>query len=233
MLEFVDRLRIEQVLFAFAPVAILTAAFELLFTDSAIRKSLLLSHPDLFGYNIKADSTNSRRCPGEVAIDKILIETDRLEHLRAAIALNSRDTHLGNNFHHAFVNGPGEIPDGLLTFHSGEPAVADQVVNAFEREIRIDCCRPVSDQQSEVMHLARLAALDHETDLGARPLTDQMMMNGGYREQGRNRSLIARDSTIRENNDAVSRRYGFACPAAKMVQCVLETAPAFHRREQH
>jgi hypothetical protein len=37
----------------------LTAAFELLFTDSAIRKSLLLSHPDLFGNNIKADSTNS------------------------------------------------------------------------------------------------------------------------------------------------------------------------------
>src|ERR1700692_3469687 len=101
MLKFMDRRRIEQVLFAFAPVAILTTPFKRLFTDSAIRESLLLFHPDLFGYNIKADSTNSRRCPGEVAIDKILIETDGLEHLRAAIALNGRDAHLGNNFHHA------------------------------------------------------------------------------------------------------------------------------------
>src|ERR1700730_13750403 len=148
----------------------------------AIRKSLLLSPLHFFGNDIEADAADTRRSPGEVAIDEILIETNRFEHLRAAIALNGRDSHLGNDFHHPLVNGLDEIRDGLLAFHAVKCALMNQLVNAFEGEIGIDGRGPISEQQSEVMHLAGFAALNHETNLRARPLTDQMMMNRGYRE---------------------------------------------------
>src|SRR6202158_4968094 len=146
VLKFVDGLGVEQVIFAFTPVAILPPSIECRLTDWSIREGSLLPRPHFFGNDIEADTAEPRRRPGKVAIDEILIEADRFEYLRAAITLNGRDAHLGNNFHHAFVDGPDEIPHGPFRFQVGEHPLMDQVVKTFESEIRIDCRRPVSEQ---------------------------------------------------------------------------------------
>ena len=63
------------------------------------------------------------------------------------------------------------------------------------------------------MHLARLAALEHQADLGARALADQVMMHAGHRQQRRNRRAGAVDGPVRQDDELVARRDGLARPA--------------------
>ena len=63
--------------------------------------------------------------------------------------------------------------------------VAHHGVERLEGEIGIDRLGAVAGEQAEMMHLARLAGLDHEARLGAQAVADQMMMHGRHREQRR------------------------------------------------
>ena len=53
--------------------------------------------------DVEADAADARRGPGEVAVDELLLEADRLEDLRAAVALQRRDAHLRHHLEHALV----------------------------------------------------------------------------------------------------------------------------------
>ena len=55
-----------------------------------------------------------------------------------------------------------------------------------------------------MMHLARLAGLDDETDGGAQSPADQMMMHRRSREQRRDRNAVRTDHAVREDNDVVA-----------------------------
>ena len=50
--------------------------------------------------------------PREVAIDERLVEADRFEDLRAAIALQRRDAHLGHHLEDALVERLDVVRDG-------------------------------------------------------------------------------------------------------------------------
>src|SRR5262245_11436844 len=97
-------LGIEEVVFTAAAIGILTIAGQLVVAGGfckrlpVTRRSFLCNH-------IKTDTADARSSPGEIAIDEILVETDSLEHLGAAVALYRRNTHLGNYFDHPFVDG--------------------------------------------------------------------------------------------------------------------------------
>ena len=59
-----------------------------------------------------------------------------------------------------------------------------------------------------MVHLARLARLDHEPDRGAQALADQVMMHGRAAEQRRNRNAIGAGAAVRQDDDvdAVAHR---------------------------
>ena len=80
--------RIEQVVLAVSAKAVLASGIERGFIAKAIAKGLPVSPAHFFGDHIEADAANTRRRPGEIAIDKILVEADGFKHLRAAIALD-------------------------------------------------------------------------------------------------------------------------------------------------
>ena len=87
-----------------------------------------------------------------------------------------------------------------------ELALADHVVERLEGQVGIDGAGAVADQQGEVMHLARLAALEDQADLGARAFADQVMMHAGDRQQRRDRRVVAVDAAVGQDDEVVARR---------------------------
>ena len=69
------------------------------------RKAALVAHPRFLGHHVDADASHPRRGPGEILVDEILREADGFEDLRAVIALDGADAHLGDDFDDAFGDG--------------------------------------------------------------------------------------------------------------------------------
>jgi hypothetical protein len=102
------------------------------------------------------------------------------------IALDGRDAHLGHGFDHAFDRRLDVFFDGGVVINIRQQFFADQIIERFIREIGIDRRAAVADQEREMMHLARFAGFQNQTDLGAGAAADQMMVQTGNRQQGRN-----------------------------------------------
>ena len=118
----------------------------------------------------------------------------------------------------------------LMKFFSAYSAVtlvrqqsaALQVVQRLEGQIRIDGAGAVTDQQGEVHHLARLAALDNERDLGAGLFSYQAIMHGGHRQQAGNRRIGCIDAAVGENQQRVAGIDRVRRASAEIVERVLQ-----------
>src|SRR2546421_11436644 len=73
------------------------------------------------------------------------------------------------------------------------------------------------------MNLARLAAFDYETDLSTRALPNQVVVNAGDREQGRNRRLLSGRAAVGKNNDAKAAGNRRARLAAEFIKRTFQT----------
>ena len=82
-----------------------------------------------------------------------------------------------------------------------QQALADHVVDRFERDVGIDGAAAVADEQREMVHLARLAGLEHQADARAQAFADQIVMQPGDREQRGHRRVVARHAAIAEHDD--------------------------------
>ena len=131
----------------------------------------------LLGDLVEADALDPGRGAGEVVVDEIGLEPDRVENLRAAIGLIGRDAHLGHHLEQALVDRLDvALDDFLLVELAGQVGVhRDQ---RLEGEIGIDRFGAVAGEAAEVMHLARLGRFHDEADRGAQPLADQVVMHG-------------------------------------------------------
>ena len=116
-----------------------------------------MASEDFVGDHVDADATDPRGGPREVLIDEGAIETDGFEDLRAAVALQRRDAHLGHHLQDAFVQRVDVVGDRLIVRHAHELTLADHVVERLEGEIRIDRARAVAEEQRAVMHFPRVA----------------------------------------------------------------------------
>jgi hypothetical protein len=59
----------------------------------------------------------------------------------------------------------------------GQPAGGEQLLHRLHRQVRVDRAGAVADQQRGVVHLAAVAGLHHQADLGAQPLPDQVVVH--------------------------------------------------------
>ena len=78
----------------------------------------------------------------------------------------------------------------------------DEIFDAFERKVRIDCSSPVADQERHVMNFAGVTRFDDEANLGALLRSNKMVVNRCGHQQRWNRSEGFVGVSIRENNDA-------------------------------
>ncbi len=101
LLQLVNCLGVEEVVFAvFAPL-VLAANLQGAPVDRALREGMRVAHGGLTRDDLDTRAADARGGPGEVFIHEVLVETDRFEDLRAAVALDGRDAHLGEDLDHA------------------------------------------------------------------------------------------------------------------------------------
>ena len=130
---------------------------------------------------ISSASTSSPTPPsrldraGEVLVDELVAEADRLEDLRTGVGRDRRDAHLRHHLQHALAGGLDVVLHGLVRVDAGEAALDDQVLDGLEREVRVDGAGAVADEQRHVMHLAGVARLDRR----ARPACGSSHGSGG------------------------------------------------------
>ena len=130
------------------------------------------------------------------------LQADRLEHLGAAVRRDRRDAHLAHHLEHALAErleqvarrpSPGSTPV--------EHAPADQVLDRLHREVRVDRGGAVADQQGDVVHLAHVAGLDEQADLGAGLLPDQVVVHGRGQQQRRDRRQVAARVAVGQDDE--------------------------------
>ena len=113
VLQLEHRLGVEQVVLAVAPPLVLAAPLEIVLADRPRRERLLVPPPHFFGDDVDADAADARGGAREVLVDERAVEPDRLEDLRAAVALQRRDAHLGHHFQDALVERLDVVLDRL------------------------------------------------------------------------------------------------------------------------
>ena len=140
--------------------------------------------------------------PGKWRVDQLGREADGLEDLRARVGLDRRDPHLRDRLEQALGDALDDAVLGLVDAHAvGQPAVLDQLGERLEHHVRVDRRRAVADQRREVVDLARLAGLEHEAGLQARALAHEVVVDGGDRQQRRDRHAVGADVAVGEDED--------------------------------
>ncbi len=172
--------------FTVATPLVLAAFVEERRADFARGVGAVMVAEGLAGDFVEADAADAAGGLLEVFVDERLVQADRLEDLRAAVALDRTDAHLGHHFDDAlldrlpiFVNGLGVIDIGL------DDALLDHLVEGLEGDIGVDRARAVAEQEGEMVDFAGVAAFDDQAGAGAHALADEVVVQAGGREQAR------------------------------------------------
>ena len=236
VLELLHGLRVEEMQLAVAAPLVLAAGVEIVVVAAARREGADVPRLDFTGDDVEADAADARGGPGEVPVDECLLQADRLEDLRAAVALQRRDPHLRHDFQDALVERLDVVDRRLFVGqprHVRENALPDHVVEGFEGEVGVDRPGAVADEQRDVVHLARVTRLDEQRAAGARPLAHQVMVDAGRRQQARNRRALLGHAAVGQDEDRVAGGDGGARLLVEAVQRPLERRAAFPRVERH
>ena len=86
-----------------------------------------------------------------------LRDADGVEEMRAAIAVDDADAHLGHDLGQAEFEGVEQICFALFGI---------EIARSFKRKPGTDGARTHAEQDSDVMHVAAVAGFDGEADLG-------------------------------------------------------------------
>ena len=114
-----------------------------------------------------------------------------------------------------------------------ESAVAMQVFERLDGQIRIHGAGAVAQQQREVHHFARLARFDDQRHLIAGLLADQMIVNGGKRQQAGYGRMLVVHAAVGKNQQRVARLYGQRGRTAEVLDGFFELLFAALHAEEH
>ena len=95
-----------------------------------------------------------------------------------------------------------QVGDGDLGLDLDVEAVAGEVLDRLHGEVGVDRGRAVPDQERDVVHLADVAGLDQQADLGAGLLADQVVVDRAGEQQRRDRRQLGGGVPVGEHDDA-------------------------------
>ena len=124
--------------FAFLAPFVLPADIQLIAVDLPIWERVVMAHPNFFGDLLQANAAYARRRAGEVFVNDILIQSNRLEDLRTRVTLHGGNTHLREDFDDAFRHGLDVVIDRFVVVYAFQQVGVDHVVHRLEGEIRIN-----------------------------------------------------------------------------------------------
>src|ERR1035441_10311405 len=221
-LQFVDGLRIKQVVLPVVAPLVLAAGVKQMAVDGTVRKSVLVPLEDFLGNDLDPHAGNTRGRAREVFVDEDLLQANGLKDLRAPIALDGGNAHLRKHLHHALHRGLEVILAGRLVINARQQPLPDHVVEGLEREVRVDGPTPIADEERVLVDLARRAGFQHQTDAGASAFADQVVMQTGDRKQRRDRRPFLVHAAVREDDYVDAVLDGLADLEAHVVHRFLQ-----------
>ena len=187
VLQFEDRIRIEQVVLAFAAPLVLPADLEFAVRAlvGPVQIGQLMAVGDVGGDVIEVDTADRAAQSGEVFVEHALGYPDGLEQLRSGVRRHRRDAHLRHDLQDTLAGGLDVVVQRLVAVDTGDNLPVDHVADGLEGHIGIDRRGAERDQHRHVVHLTGITGLDDHPDLGAGSFPDQMVVHGRHREQRR------------------------------------------------
>ena len=205
----------------FAPLVVATYA-ERAAVGLNVGKGVRMALERLARDPLNPHALDLRRRPREVLVNNFLIEAHGLEDLRTSIRFDRRDPHLGHHFYNALYSAIYIALFGFLVGVLVEHPLADHVVEAFKCHIGINRLRAVAQQQAEVVHLARFARLNRQTNARARLVAHQVVVNTRHRQQRGNGYLALIDAAIGQDDQVVVLCNRFIDAATEFVHGLFQ-----------
>ena len=242
LLQQVYRARVEQVQFAvLAPLVVASGCKQLAFLVSSpvfghtgrtavhlIRRKEthgigpVVAYLDFGAYLRQVDPLDPACGPGKVLVDHTLAETERLKNLCAAITLDRRNAHLGHYFDHTLNRSLDVVVDRRVVVNPHQQPILNHLGQRFHRQIRVDGCRAVANQQGQVMHLARFAGFDHQCHPRARLIANQIVVQSGGGQQRRDRCRAGTNAPVRKDEDVDAFVNGLRRRLEQILECLLQ-----------
>ena len=216
-LQQVNRLGVEEMVLTALPPLVVPPHIEGPPVGRDFGKRRLMTQQSFASDIFNTHALNLSRGPGEIPIDHFLIETHRLEYLGAAIALDRRDTHFGHHLDRSLDRRINIALFGFLVAITLEHILADHIVEPFKSHIGIDRLSTVTQQQTEVVHLARFTGFKRQANLGASLQPHQVVMHSSHGEQRRDRHVIRVDAPVGKDDQIVPRNDGRVDSFEKLI----------------
>ena len=225
-LQLHDRFRGPHMLFAVSTPGVFAAGreFPLHRGVDAVGRAVTV-HGFLHDFK-EADTFDAGRRPPEVALDEIGLQANRLKDPRAAVAHQGRNTHLRHDLREALADRLHVIRDrGFFR----EAALRGERTEGGERNVRAHRLSAVPHEEREVLRLDHGAGFDDEADVGTDAFRNEVLVQGGGREEHRDRHAVSRHGAVRDDEDVVAALYGVNGLSAKRRDLSLNTlAPPVH-----
>ena len=204
---------VEEVVLAIVPPLVTAASGQGVPIGGAHGEGILVAAQHFLGQHGQGHALQAGGCAHEITVDDALVQAQRLENLRPAIALDGGDAHLGQHFDDAF-NGRLDIFLGsLLIRNSRDQLLVQQIAQRLEGQVGVDGIGAVAEQNGEVMHLAGVARFEDEAGFGALAFADEVVVQARAGQQGGDGSQLGVDASVGQNeqigavvNGAVGRR---------------------------
>ena len=188
-----------------------------------IRHAMADGH--FFGDLVKADAAHTRGGTGEVFVDDVLIEANRLEQLCATVAHDGGNAHLGHDLEYASRQCIGEVLHSGFGVHL-KVAATRQVFDGFESQVRVHRCRAIGDKQRHMVDLAHIAGLHDHGDLRTGMAAQQVMLHCGGEQQGRDRPPCVVGVTVGQHQEVLAFGNGLVDFGEDLVQAFLQCLAA-------
>ena len=223
LLEQEDGLGIVEVVLAGTTPLVVAARAQVAVRGCAplVRVGHAVTDGHFFGDLVKAHATHTGGGAGEVFVDDFLAQAHSLEQLRATVAHDGGDAHLGHDLEHTGGKRLGEVLHGGVRVDL-EVAVAGQIFHGFECQVRVHAGGTVSDQQRDMVNLAHVTGLDGHGDLRTGVAAQQVVLHGGSQQQGRDRTPRMVGLTVGEHDEVLAVGDGLVDFGEDLVKSLFE-----------
>ena len=170
---------------------------------------------------LNSDTSYTAYRIGEIPVNEILFQSDRLKNLCALVGLDRGNTHFGSNLDNSMNNRIVVVIYRriiILVKKSGFNQLTDGLVG----KVRIDRAGSVPQQCGKMMHLSGFAAFQDHGHRSSLLGADQMLLQAGNSQQGRDRHMIFIHIPVGQDQDICSFSDGAVCLDKYIFDCLFQ-----------
>ena len=161
----------------------------------------------------------------EISIHHGLVDAQNLKHLRAVVALQSRNAHLRENLQQAVAHGFDVVVGQLRLVQRGsQVAGLAHGAHGGQRQVGVDGRGPERQQTGEMVHFPHVAGFHHQAHRTPETELNQVMMHGRHGQQRRNGRVLRIHGAVRQNQHLEAVIYRVFGVAAEAGEAALQRA---------